>query len=55
MTPSEILGELRNDGRSKHHRAMIDQALRELEEKVEALKSAIIRPNPPDCEQVGCA
>lgn len=51
MTPSEILGALRNDGRSRHHLGIAQAELDRLEEKLaeikEDLAAAADRPADP--------
>ena len=42
MTPSEILEGLRNDGRSVHHRTVLEQELDQAERKLADLKREII-------------
>jgi hypothetical protein len=37
-TPSEILEPLRNDGRSRHHRAEMEKAIAELARKLAEIK-----------------
>jgi uncharacterized protein YhaN len=53
VTPSEILGELRNDGRSRHHRAELEKEFDRLEAKLAEVKENLETMKPGMVEQGG--
>jgi hypothetical protein len=53
VNPSEILGELRNDGRSRHHRAELEKEFDRVERKLAEVKENLETMKPGMLEQGG--